>query len=79
MNTVYLLSGLGADKRVFEFLDLSDFKVNHIDWIEPIDNETIESYAQRLLIQITTDRPIIIGVSFGGIIESFPKNSSKYN
>jgi len=68
MREIYLLSGLGADKRVFEFLDLSDFKVNHVDWIEPTDNETIQSYAQRLLKQITTDRPIIIGVSFGGIM-----------
>lgn len=68
MKEIFLLSGLGADKRVFEFLDLSDFKVNHVDWIEPTDNETIQSYAQRLLKQITTDRPIIIGVSFGGIM-----------
>lgn len=68
MKEIYLLSGLGADKRVFEFLDLSNFKVNHVDWIEPTDNETIQSYAQRLLQQITTDRPIIIGVSFGGIM-----------
>lgn len=68
MKEIYLLSGLGADKRVFEFLDLSDFKVNHVDWIEPTDNETIQSYAQRLLKQITTVRPIIIGVSFGGIM-----------
>jgi len=68
MKEIYLLSGLGADKRVFEYLDLPDFKVNHVDWIEPTDNETIESYAQRLLKQITTDRPIIIGVSFGGIM-----------
>src|SRR5688572_8293688 len=68
MQEIYLLSGLGGDKRVFEFLDLSNFKVNHVDWIEPTDNETIQSYAQRLLQQITTDRPIIIGVSFGGIM-----------
>jgi esterase/lipase len=68
MKEIYLLSGLGADKRVFEFLDLSGFKVNHVDWIEPTDNETIQSYAQRLIKQITTDRPTIIGVSFGGIM-----------
>jgi hypothetical protein len=49
MKEIYLLSGLGADKRVFEFLDLSDFKVNHVDWVEPMDKESIESYAQRLL------------------------------
>ncbi len=68
MKEVYLLSGLGADKRVFSFLDLSDFKVNHVEWIEPNNNETIQSYAQRLIKQIATDQPKLIGVSFGGIM-----------
>jgi hypothetical protein len=68
MKEIYLLSGLGADKRVFEFLDFSDFKINHVEWIVPTDRETIQSYAQRLLKQIPTSRPIIIGVSFGGIM-----------
>ena len=65
---LYLLSGLGADKRVFDFLDLHGFKLVHIDWIKPLDDEKIESYAQRLLQQIMTNRPTLIGVSFGGII-----------
>ena len=68
MREIYLLSGLGADKRIFEFIDLSNFKVKHVDWIEPIDKESIENYSQRLLNQITTDKPILMGVSFGGII-----------
>ena len=68
MKEIYLLSGLGADKRVFEFLDLSNYKLNYIDWIDPLDNESIEDYTSRLLKQITTPRPILIGVSFGGIV-----------
>jgi pimeloyl-ACP methyl ester carboxylesterase len=68
MREIYLLSGLGADKRVFDFVDLSGFKLNHVDWIDPTDNESIESYAKRLLVQIRTKRPTIIGVSFGGML-----------
>jgi pimeloyl-ACP methyl ester carboxylesterase len=68
MREIYLLSGLGADKRVFDFVDLSGFKLNHVDWIDPTDNESIESYAKRLLGQIKTERPTIIGVSFGGMV-----------
>jgi pimeloyl-ACP methyl ester carboxylesterase len=68
MNEIYLLSGLGADKRVFDFIDLSGFKINHVEWIDPRDNESIESYSKRLLKQIKTARPILIGVSFGGMI-----------
>ena len=68
MKEIYLLSGLGADKRVFDFLDLKEYKLNHIEWINPSNNEPIENYAQRLLKQITTDNPILIGVSFGGMM-----------
>jgi pimeloyl-ACP methyl ester carboxylesterase len=68
MREIYLLSGLGADKRVFDFIDLSGFKVNHVDWVDPGDNESIENYAKRLLAQIKAERPTIIGVSFGGMM-----------
>jgi pimeloyl-ACP methyl ester carboxylesterase len=68
MKDIYLLSGLGADKRVFDFIDFSGFRVNHVDWIEPAGNESIESYAKRLLVQIKTNRPVLIGVSFGGMV-----------
>jgi pimeloyl-ACP methyl ester carboxylesterase len=68
MREIYLVSGLGADKRVFAFVDWSGFKVNHIDWVDPLGNETIETYAKRLLPQIKTNRPTLIGVSFGGMV-----------
>lgn len=68
MKEIYLLSGLGADKRVFDFIDFSGFKINHIDWVDPLEKETIESYAKRLLGQIKTSKPILIGVSFGGMV-----------
>ncbi|HRG09492.1 MAG TPA: alpha/beta hydrolase, partial [Cyclobacteriaceae bacterium] len=65
---VYLLSGLGADKRVFDFLKLDDVELIHIEWVRPEESESIEVYTKRILTQITTDKPILIGVSFGGII-----------
>jgi pimeloyl-ACP methyl ester carboxylesterase len=68
MKVIYLLSGLGADKRVFEFLDLTAFQVKHIDWITPGETESIEDYAKRLCTQITTHKPTLIGVSFGGMV-----------
>jgi pimeloyl-ACP methyl ester carboxylesterase len=68
MRQLYLLSGLGADKRVFDNLDLSGFSVVHIDWITPSPDETIEQYAGRLVALITDPRPVLIGVSFGGMV-----------
>lgn len=68
MKKLFLLSGLGADKRVFDFLDLSDYTVHHVQWITPVPRESMGGYAQRLLPQITEEKPILIGVSFGGMI-----------
>jgi pimeloyl-ACP methyl ester carboxylesterase len=68
LKELFLISGLGADKRVFDFLDLSEYKVHHIHWIDPHHNESIENYASRLCSQIQTEKPILIGLSFGGMI-----------
>ena len=67
-KTVYLFSGLGADERVFKFLDFSGFEINYIQWLQPEKEESIENYSKRLTAQITTGRPILIGLSFGGMI-----------
>jgi pimeloyl-ACP methyl ester carboxylesterase len=65
---IYILSGLGADERIFQKLDFSGFNISFIRWEVPAKKETIEQYASRLLIQITNTRPILIGLSFGGLI-----------
>ena len=68
MKKLFLLSGLGADKRVFDFLDLSDFQIHHVVWIKPIVGESMGEYARRLLPQITEANPVLIGISFGGMM-----------
>ncbi len=68
IKKLYIFSGLGADERVFQRLDFSDFSTTFIEWVVPQDKETIENYSTRLLAQITTKKPILIGLSFGGII-----------
>ena len=65
---IYLFSGLGADESVFQRLDFSNYSTTFIKWIAPLGQETIEHYATRLLEQIPTERPILIGLSFGGIM-----------
>ena len=65
---LYGISGLGADKRVFEYLDL-DWKLIPIEWIEPLKNETIENYSIRISKSINREEDFgIIGVSFGGLV-----------
>src|SRR5438045_1705232 len=68
--TAYFISGLGADKRVFENLKLNEnIKVKHIHWIEPLPDETLLQYAKRLSEQIDlTEEFILIGMSLVGMI-----------
>lgn len=65
--TIYGISGLGADERVFQYLELSQ-KIEPIHWIKPKDGESMQSYALRLSDQIKDDEFILIAVSFGGLV-----------
>lgn len=68
MIPVYCISGLGADERVFSKLQLSGCHLHFIKWILPHKNESIQSYALRLCEQVKEKDPILIGVSFGGMM-----------
>ncbi len=65
---IYLFSGLGADERAFQNLDFGTFYVHFIRWIPPGKNETISDYAKRIRAQITDENPILLGLSFGGML-----------
>ena len=68
MKHIYCISGLGADERVFSKFRFPSHEIHFIKWITPQKNESIESYAKRLITQIHHDNPILIGLSFGGIM-----------
>jgi pimeloyl-ACP methyl ester carboxylesterase len=67
---IYLLSGLGADHRAFQYLQLSpQHTCVHIVYVTPLPKETLPQYAVRISTQIDTSKPFaIIGLSFGGIL-----------
>ncbi len=65
---VFFLSGLGADKTVFQFLDLGYCNPIFIDWIEPHKKESLQHYALRLKEKFIPDNSIVIGLSFGGML-----------
>ena len=62
MTKIYFISGLGADKRVFSFLDLSFCDPVFIEWIPPLKKESLKEYALRLREQIKDESPVIIGI-----------------
>lgn len=65
---VYAISGLGADERVFQNLQLNH-ELIHLKWIDPVEKESIENYAKRLAEKIdSTEEFVLLGLSFGGLI-----------
>lgn len=69
MKTIYFLSGLGADERIFSRLEFPDCEVIYLPWIAPEKEETLPSYAQRMAMQIPENEPFLLaGISFGGML-----------
>ncbi len=64
------MPGLAASSLVFENINLknSKYQLHRLDWIQPKKNESINSYCKRLSKKIKHKEPILLGVSFGGII-----------
>ncbi|WP_276499240.1 alpha/beta hydrolase [Pontibacter litorisediminis] len=70
MSTAYFISGLGADWRMFQSLRLPEYiPQQYVEWVAPkhID-EPLHAYVHRLLEQITDPDPILIGLSYGGLV-----------
>ena len=65
---IYGISGLGADERVFKYLNLKH-EIIPLAWIKHDKNELLEHYAKRLAAKIDTNEDFgILGVSFGGLV-----------
>ena len=68
MKRIFILSGLGTDDRVFKHLEFPGCEATYIKWVIPSEKETLPEYAKRLTQQINIDTPILIGLSFGGMV-----------
>ncbi|GEM63300.1 hypothetical protein SF1_12820 [Sphingobacterium faecium NBRC 15299] len=65
---IYILSGLGVDRRVFSRINFEGLPIEYLDWMYPVAQESMASYAKRLSLKITAKDPILIGLSFGGMM-----------
>ena len=67
---VYFMPGLAASTSIFENIKLPEdqFEMVFLEWFLPNDKESIESYAKRMNENILHENPVLIGVSFGGIL-----------
>lgn len=67
---VYFMPGLAASTLIFEKIVLPEdiFEVVFLEWEIPLDKESLVEYALRITKKIKHPNPVLIGVSFGGIL-----------
>jgi hypothetical protein len=67
---VYMMPGMAASTKIFEYIELPEnqFEIHYLEWVLPIENESISAYALRMNTNIKHDNIVLIGVSFGGVL-----------
>jgi pimeloyl-ACP methyl ester carboxylesterase len=68
---IYFVPGLAASPKIFEYLELPEdkFQLHFLEWLIPLSvNEPIEAYSKRMTALIQHPNPVLLGVSFGGIM-----------
>jgi pimeloyl-ACP methyl ester carboxylesterase len=67
---VYFMPGLAASTSIFENiqLDKTEFEMFLLEWKIPNKGETLQEYAKRMCEDIKHENPVLVGVSFGGIL-----------
>ena len=67
---VYFMPGLAANSSIFERISLpiEVFETVLLEWELPLNDESLLQYAERISKKVTHENPVLIGVSFGGIL-----------
>lgn len=67
---VYFMPGLAASSLIFERIALpkNDFEMHLLDWEMPLVDESLVAYAKRMAKLVTEPNPVLVGVSFGGVL-----------
>lgn len=67
---VYFMPGLAASPTIFERIELPEdqFEMVLLEWQIPLENESLADYAKRISEKVTKKNPVLVGVSFGGIL-----------
>lgn len=68
MENLYCISGLGADERIFKNLQIEGVNLIHIPWPEYDIYDEMGCYAQKIAALIPEENPMLLGMSFGGMM-----------
>jgi|SRR5690554_266443 len=69
-TTVYFIPGMAAGPEIFDHIQLPEdqYTIEILEWMIPKKEESLKDYAQRMANRVTAPNPILVGVSFGGIV-----------
>lgn len=64
------MPGLAASPTIFERIQLPNdlFEMHLLEWEIPLKQESLQAYAKRIAQKVTHENPVLIGVSFGGVL-----------
>lgn len=64
------MPGLAASPAIFERIQLPEavFEIHLLEWKIPHSNESLVAYAERMAAEVKQINPVLIGVSFGGVL-----------
>ncbi len=68
---IYFVPGMATGSEIFEFIKLpSDrFELHFLEWLIPESmHESLEHYVERLSKFVEHKDPVLVGVSFGGVV-----------
>ena len=67
---VYFMPGMAANSSIFEKIRLpkKHFEIHMLEWFVPDKNMTLAAYAEKMIKNISSSNPVLVGVSFGGIL-----------
>jgi len=69
-TAVYLMPGMAANPSIFDGLSLDPklFEIVRLKWFQPDKGMSFEDYAKKMCTKVTHPSPILLGVSFGGLL-----------
>jgi len=67
---VYMMPGMAANSSIFKNIKLPEdrFEVHRLEWFVPDKGMSLEAYARKMNTLIGHKDPVLIGVSFGGML-----------
>lgn len=68
-KNIYLLPGLGADRRMYLSLLKKMPHAMVLEWEKPAKTDTLHTYAKKLIEKVDKTKPfVLVGTSLGGIV-----------